>query len=128
MAGKLYNEPAMCLRSSESQLYPGLHQKKCGQQAVEGDPALSSVLVRLHLEYCVQMWIPQYWSILLQLIEARWFLTHTHTHICIQCETTTQNGVKYCPNQFIIHVLLARLARPGDRRGGGGKKVKVGRK
>jgi len=29
----------MCTRSPESQLYPGLHQDKCGQQVKEGDPA-----------------------------------------------------------------------------------------
>ena len=30
-------EPAMCACSSESQLYPGLHKKKCGQQVKVGD-------------------------------------------------------------------------------------------
>ena len=29
----------MCLHSPESQLHPGLHQKKCGQQGDGGDPA-----------------------------------------------------------------------------------------
>jgi len=29
----------MCPHSPKSQLYPGLHQKKCGQQGERGDPA-----------------------------------------------------------------------------------------
>ena len=29
--------PAMCTWSPESQLYPGLHQEKCGQQVKRGD-------------------------------------------------------------------------------------------
>lgn len=33
------HEPAMCPRNPESQLYPGLHQKQCGQQGDGGDPA-----------------------------------------------------------------------------------------
>jgi len=33
--------------SPENQLYPGLHQKKRGQQGEEGDLPLHSVLVRL---------------------------------------------------------------------------------
>jgi len=31
------NEPPMCARSPEGQLYTGLHQKKCGQQIEGGD-------------------------------------------------------------------------------------------
>ena len=33
------NKPAVCTHSPESQPYPGLHQKKCGQQGEGGDPA-----------------------------------------------------------------------------------------
>ena len=33
-------EPAMCPYSPESQPYPGLHQKKCGEKVKRGDPAL----------------------------------------------------------------------------------------
>ena len=32
-------EPSMCLHSPESQTYPGLFQKKCGQLVKGGDPA-----------------------------------------------------------------------------------------
>ena len=33
------HEPVMCPHSPEGQLYPGLHQKKRGQQVEGGDPA-----------------------------------------------------------------------------------------
>ena len=33
------HELAICPCTPESQLYPGLHQKKCGQQSDGGDPA-----------------------------------------------------------------------------------------
>ena len=35
------HEPAMCPHSPECQPYPGLHQKKRGQQSKGGDPALA---------------------------------------------------------------------------------------
>ena len=34
---RLGNDPAMCTHSPESQLSPGLHQEKCGQQVEGGD-------------------------------------------------------------------------------------------
>ena len=33
------HEPGMCPRSPESQPFPGLHQKQCGQQGEGDDPA-----------------------------------------------------------------------------------------
>ena len=55
--GKLDIEPAM---SPHSQLYPGMHQKKYGQQ-VKGDDLASMLCTpRSHLEYCFQVWSPQY--------------------------------------------------------------------
>jgi len=33
------HEPAICSHSPKSQPYPGLHQKKCGQQVKGDDPA-----------------------------------------------------------------------------------------
>jgi len=32
--------PTVCSHSPESQPYPGLHQKNCGQQAKRGDPTI----------------------------------------------------------------------------------------
>ena len=37
--GKLDGQPATCVYSPENQLYPGLHQKKHGQQVEGGDRA-----------------------------------------------------------------------------------------
>jgi len=54
------HEPALCPRSPEIQLYPGLHQKQHGQQGGGGDPAPLLCNVRPHLQYCIQMGSPQY--------------------------------------------------------------------
>ena len=49
-----WHEPSMYPCSPESQLYPGLHQKKHAQQ-IKGQLLLPlcSVLVRPHVEYCM---------------------------------------------------------------------------
>ena len=40
------HEPAMRLHCPDSQLYPGLHKRKCGQQSKGGDPAHRNRLPR----------------------------------------------------------------------------------
>jgi len=47
---------AMSPCSPESQSYPGVHQKKRGQQGKGGDPApLLCAQYGSYLEYCIQM-------------------------------------------------------------------------
>ena len=60
MTHEAEHEPTMCPLSSESQLYPGLHQKKCGQQGKRGDPALLLCTGETYLECCIQTWSSQY--------------------------------------------------------------------
>ena len=53
---------AMCARSPEIQLCPGLHQEKCGQQIEGGDcPHLfCSGETPPHLQCWVQLWVHQH--------------------------------------------------------------------
>lgn len=51
--------PVIYTHSPESQLYPGLHQKKRGQQGEAGHLA-TLLCTGPHLDYCIQMWGPQY--------------------------------------------------------------------
>jgi len=50
----------MCPCIPESQPYPGVHPKQRGQQSERVILPICSVLVRPHLEYCIQIWSPQY--------------------------------------------------------------------
>jgi len=50
----------MQARSLKGQPYPGLHQKMHGQQSREVILLLCSALLRAYLEYCFQLWSPQY--------------------------------------------------------------------
>ena len=49
----------MCPHSPESQPDPGLHLKS-GQQLKGGHPAFCFAPLSSHLEFCIQMWSPQY--------------------------------------------------------------------
>jgi len=57
---KSWCEPTVCICSLESQLYPGLHQRKNDQQGSELNVLFHSVLMKPHLKYCIQAWEPQY--------------------------------------------------------------------
>jgi len=50
----------MRLRSPESQLHPGLHQKNCNQPIEGGDPGPLLCTDETSPELCVQMWSPRY--------------------------------------------------------------------
>jgi len=47
--------------AAQKAMYPGLHKQKGGQQVEEGDsPLLCSTLMRVLLQYCVQLCGPQH--------------------------------------------------------------------
>lgn len=50
---KVQGDLAMCTCSPEHTQYPGLNQKKCGQQVERG-------LMRTHPKYCIHLWSPQH--------------------------------------------------------------------
>ena len=49
------HEPAMCTRNPKSQTYPGLRQKKCGQQVKGGDPAPLLCVGEASLQRCLDV-------------------------------------------------------------------------
>ena len=56
---KNLHEPAAFICHPEGQWYPGLHQKRGGQQNKVTAP-LYSALIRTPLEFCIQAWDPQH--------------------------------------------------------------------
>ena len=49
-----------CICHPQYRLYPGLHQQSSGSRVTEGTVPLCSILVKSHLEYCIQVWSSQH--------------------------------------------------------------------
>ena len=56
---KTWYKPTVYTCNSKGQQYPGLHQKRGGQQG-EGGDCFCSAFVMLHLQYCIRAWGHQY--------------------------------------------------------------------
>ncbi|KAJ7403479.1 hypothetical protein WISP_150567 [Willisornis vidua] len=80
----------LCVYSPESQLYPGLHQKKCGQQVKEGDPHMYFGLVGYHVDFCIPFWSSQ----LLMAVGMDWMIFEGPFQLKPFCDDSTQHVCK----------------------------------
>lgn len=58
--GKIESESTVCPGNQKGQLYPGVHQAQCFQQARKEIVSICSAVVWPHLEHKMQVWVPLY--------------------------------------------------------------------